>query len=134
MTVSILKEEDYREIIQNTIEETFSEYMDKVDKSLIWELTKIRVKEIAIKYCNSRQFRLSNEIRQLEKTIHHLDKKIQSNIEHEALITERNYTKDKLDILYEDKAIGAQIRSKVKYIEEGERSTSYFIGIEKQAI
>ena len=133
LNVSILKEEDYREIIQNTIEETFSEYMDNVDKSLIWELTKIRVKEITIKYCKSRQFRLSNEIRQLENTIHHLDKKIQSNFEHEALITERNYyAKDKLDILYDDKAIGAQIRSKVKYIEEGERSTSYFIGIEKQ--
>ena len=43
-----------------------------------------------------------------------------------------NYAKDKLDILYEDKAIGAQIRSKVKYIEEGERSTSYSMGIEKQ--
>ena len=66
-----------------------------------------------------RQFRLSKEIRQLESTIHELDKKIQSNIEHEALIAERNYAKDKLDILYEDKAIGAQIRSKVKYIEEG---------------
>ena len=106
--------------------------MDKVGKSFIWELIKIRVKEITTQYCNLRQFRLSKEIRQLESTIHELDKKIQSNIEHEALITERNYAKDKLDILYEDKAIGAQIRSKVKYIEEGERSTSYFIGIEKQ--
>ena len=41
-------------------------------------------------------------------------------------------TEDKLDVLYTDKAIGAQIRSKVKYIEEEERSPSYFLGVEKQ--
>ena len=35
LNVRILKEEDYKEIIQNTIEETFSEYMDKVDISLV---------------------------------------------------------------------------------------------------
>ena len=30
-----------------------------------------------------------------------------------------------------DKAIGAQIRSRIRWIEEGKRSTSYFLGIEK---
>ena len=30
-----------------------------------------------------------------------------------------------------EKAIGAQIRSKVKWIEEGEKSTSYFLAVEK---
>ena len=30
-----------------------------------------------------------------------------------------------------DDAIGAHIRSKVKWIEDGERSTSYFLAVEK---
>ena len=30
-----------------------------------------------------------------------------------------------------DVAIGAQIRSKVKFVEEGERSTAYFLAVEK---
>ena len=132
LNVSILKEEEYREIIPNIIEGTFAEYMHKIDKSLIWELTKIKVKKTSIKYCRTRQLKLSKEIKQLERTVDQLDQKIQSNTENEKFITERNAAKDKLDILYTDKAIGAQIRSKVKYIEEGERSPSYFLGVEKQ--
>ena len=71
-------------------------------------------------------------MRQLERTVDQLDREIQSTTENEKFITERNAAKDKLDILYTDKAIGAQIRSKVKYIEEGERLPSYFLGVEKQ--
>ena len=48
----------------------------------------------------------------------------------EELILERKQLKDELDSKFADKAIGAQIRSKIQFIEEGERSTSYFLGIE----
>ena len=64
------------------------------------------------------------------ETIHSLDKKIQSNPVSEAFITEKHFAKEKLDVLYKDKAIGAQIRSRVRWMEEGERSTSYFLGVE----
>ena len=34
-------------------------------------------------------------------------------------------------MLYQEKVIGVQISSKIKYIEEGEQSTSYFLATEK---
>ena len=111
LNVSILKEENYKEIIQNLIQETLADYVDKVDKSSLWELIKVRIKEASIKYCRERQLKQSNEIKQLEETIHSLDKKIQSNPASEASITERHFAKEKLDVLYMDKAIGAQISS-----------------------
>ena len=46
-------------------------------------------------------------------------------------ITALNQPKQKLEILQIDKAKGAQIRSRVKWVEEGERNTKYFCNLEK---
>ena len=48
------------------------------------------------------------------------------------MVLERRHLKEELDALYQNKAIGAQIRSKVRFVEEGERSTEYFLAVEKQ--
>ena len=60
-----------------------------------------------------------------------IDKALQANPTDENLIIEQRDLKHQLDILYMDNAIGAHIRSKVKWIEDGERSTSYFLAVEK---
>ena len=40
--------------------------------------------------------------------------------------------KDQLDELYTKKSKGYQIRAKAKYVEQGEKSTQYFLGLEKR--
>ena len=37
-----------------------------------------------------------------------------------------------LNILYDKKATGAQIRSRAKWINEGEKNTKFFLGLEKK--
>jgi hypothetical protein len=36
-----------------------------------------------------------------------------------------------LSKIYSDKAKGAQIRSRIKWVEEGEKNTKFFLGLEK---
>jgi hypothetical protein len=36
-----------------------------------------------------------------------------------------------LSKLYSDKVKGAQIRSRIKWVEEGEKTTKFFLGLEK---
>ena len=63
-----------------------------------------------------------------------MDQKIQSCKSEEIMTemtNERKCFKKQLDALYQSEAIGAQIRSKVKFVEEGERSTQYFLAVEK---
>jgi exonuclease III len=133
LNTSILREENYVNIIRGVISDTISEYnnMTDIDKSMIWELIKIRVKEFSIQYCCDRGKRRENEIRFLESKIVMLDRDIQSKGADEKLIRERKKLKEKLDILFLDKGIGAQIRSKVTWVEEGERSSAYFLAVEK---
>ena len=42
-----------------------------------------------------------------------------------------NILKSNLMHCTKSEAIGAQIRSKLKFVEEGERSTQYFLAVEK---
>ena len=42
-----------------------------------------------------------------------------------------NVIENKLSKIYSDKAKGAQIRSRIKWVEEGEKNTKFFLGLEK---
>jgi len=50
----------------------------------------------------------------------------------ESEIKEYEYLKHELKRLYEKKAEGAIFRSKVRWIEEGEKPTKYFFNMEKK--
>ena len=129
LNTSILKEEDYKNVIKEIITNTISEYENlEVDRSSIWELVKIRVKEFSIQYCCYRNRKREYRGKLLEAKIIMLDKEIQFKNGDEILEQERKALKEQLDVLYSDKGIGAQMRSKVTWVEEGERSTSYFFG------
>ena len=131
LNISVLNEENYRDRVQKIIRDTISEYMHQVDKMLTWELVKIRVKEFSIHYCSMRNKQKENEVKHLESKINTLDQEIQTSCDAEEMIAERKLLKQQLDAIYLDKAIGAQIRSKVNFVEEGERSTEYFLAVEK---
>ena len=49
-----------------------------------------------------------------------------------SLYDERQNIQSKLDLIYTKKSYAAFIRSRSKWIEEGERSSSYFLGLEKK--
>ena len=104
--------------------------MHRVNKSMTWELVKIRIKEFSIRYCCLRTKKELNKIRMLEERINLIDKELQSQNHNEEIVNERKLLKEQLDALFLDLAIGAQIRSKVKFVEQGEKSTSYFLAVE----
>ena len=130
LNISVLNEEGYKDKVPNIIRHTREEYQGEIDKEIIWELIKIRVKEFSIRYCCVRSSIQVSDIKKLEEKISMLDKEI-SKSGQEHLVAERKTLKEELDVLYQEKAIVAQIRAKIKYIEEGEQSTSYFLATEK---
>ena len=67
----------------------------------------------------------------LESELDHLDRQIAQNNNPE-LVQEHRQLKEELDELYSRKARGYQIRSRARWIEQGEKSSKYFLGLEKQ--
>lgn len=94
-----------------------------------WEWVKFNVKKIAIKegkqIANARKFRQTTILSRLN---FFSNKDILSKSEEKELYT----LQSELDDFYTEKAKGAFIRSRARWIEEGEKNSSYFFNLEKQ--
>ena len=122
LNVSILENDDYIKGIHDLIDRTVADYNDVGDK-LVWELCKVRIREYSICYCSN-----LSRIHKTQVTV--LEDRLRNGIYKDN--GERKTIKEQLDRLYMNNAKGAQIRSRARYVEEGEKSTSFFLGLEKK--
>ena len=125
---TLLSEEEYLEKIKNAIRDIKKHSTEKEDKKRVWEEIKSSIRKISIDYSRNRAKRLRLEEKKLSKEVERLQNKGDLNEDEKELL-------DSLEIKllrhYFDKAKGAQIRARVQWIEEGERNTAYFYGVEK---
>ena len=124
----LLNDKAYCENIISIFQNTVDEYNDKIDLHSLWELCKIRFKEYSIKYSIIRK--RNNNVTKLEHEITSLDNYLQDNKNDKYISEKWIQLKAKYDKLLIEKSDGAKIRARVKWWEEGERSTSYFLNLE----
>lgn len=133
LNTSILSEENYKIGVIDIIKKTIDEYDNIVDKRVLWDFCKIRIKEYSIKYCVNRSKNRKNELKNLQSHFDQIEKELEnesSNIE--FLKTEREEVKNKIDAYMLEKARGTQIRSRAKWVEEGEKNTAFFARLENR--
>ena len=106
------------------------EYSLFVSKSVLWDYFKLRVKQFRITYGIIEAKMHNDTCKNLEVKLKDLDHKIHSNCS--ELIQERKRIKDQLDEMYTKKSKGYQFRAWAKYAKQGEKSTQYFLGLEKK--
>ena len=119
----------YQEKVLQCIENTCSNYKDLVSKRVLWDLVKFRIKEMSINFSKTLKSVQNQEIKYLEKQLHRLEDNKAQNKENSAI---KEKVQKLYDDLYEQNAIGAQIRSRAKWVEKGERNTRFFLNLEKQ--
>ena len=101
-----------------------------MSKGDLWQFLKRRIKEHTITYSINKAICKKDKIREIENILDKLDFQITQSPDDDELNMLKNRRceyKEKLDMYYSDRAIGAQIRSKAKWVEEGEESTSFFL-------
>ena len=130
MNCDVLNEESYAEGIKDLFSEAMNEYGLHVTKGVLWDYVKIKIKQYSISYCINKARLKQDRIKIIETNLDSLDDKL-CNKKDSVIEEQRKYLKKELDDLYNDKAKGYQIRSRAKWLEEGEKSTSYFFGLEK---
>ena len=129
---SVIKDQEYQELIKDTINKTYTEYKDDISKCQLWEFLKLRLKEESIRYCILKAQDKKDEIKRTELQIDLLDRELAKKpLNHKQLTEERTLLKQTLNRLYSDKARGAQVRSRARWVEQGEKSTAYFLNLEK---
>ena len=112
------------------LQEWITEYDGIDDKRLTWELLKYEIRKFTCRYCADKKKAERLEEQLLQTRLDELEEDLGTVPGNE--ISEEYYTcKARILELEELKAKGAIIRSKVKWLEEGEKSTQYFFSLEK---
>ena len=135
LNTSVLCDIKYQEMVKQVVQETTEELHDLNNPCMLWDIIKIRVKEASIKYCTMIRKEAKNELKELEQKLIDYDSMIdkQSDIHKQSEIKEiKIRLKQAYDKEYYMQAKAAQVRSRARYVEEGERSTKYFLSLEKR--
>ena len=127
---SLLNDIHYLEKI-NTLIDIFLIDNTHKNPALKWELLKSEIKSISTQYCTLKnQNKFSEEIT-LKNKINDFNRQLLINPNDKTLQDQLKILKQNYEIHSLYKTKGAQIRSRIRYIEEGERNTKYFLGLEK---
>ena len=93
-----------------------------------WEICKLEIRDYSIEYARVKSLQRTNTLQELEDELKMLmsDEKLT-----DIKTTRINELESQIEAIYNYKAKGAQIRSRVKFLEEGEKNSKYFHNLEK---
>ena len=97
-------------------------------------MCKIKIKEYTIKYCKQKQKIKVNVMKELEQKIQIKEQELIDSNYNNVIQAQRDSLIKEFHGHVNEKNKGAQIRSRAKWIEEGEKPTKYFFNLEKQNV
>ena len=122
LNTQYLEDQNYKTGIKSIIEN-----LEDDDPIAKWETFKMKVKEFSIRYSKASLNEERKKTNNLEKELNDIETGNSTNIN----MNRKREIEKELDKLYEHKAKGAQIRSKAKWIADGEKNTKFFLSLEK---
>jgi hypothetical protein len=120
---SVIQEYDHKQVIHKVIDKYLIQYHDnKVDIRLLWDAMKVEIREATTMYCKNKS-KLTRELghkleSELEKNIRVRDNQSEENDNLNKVV--HNIETDLVNI-YDQKAKGAQIRCREKWVEYGKQ-------------
>ena len=128
---SLLKDKDYLDRINDLIDIEL-ESDDLVSYKNKWEQLKLSIRGSTIQYASRKSKAQNNALQALERKLKHLEAELLNNCmlfqdTHEQILLVKKDISD----LQRIKTKGAILRSRAKWLTEGERPTKYFLSLEK---
>ena len=132
MNCSLLEDDDYINDITAKIPVWLAEgYKELSDNRNIWDWIKYNIRINAIQHSK----RKAKERNDKEKTLQNVYAKAKQNVDldpNNANVNALNSAKENLELFYEEKVHGIVIRARARWHEHGERSSKYFLNLEKR--
>ena len=128
---SCLSDRNYIELVKRVIQRVRLEFSD-CSSQIVWDIAKIQIREASIAYSKNKSRERNKKNRMLELQLKEVEHKLSSDPNNDELLQKLQDTKLAIDLLSLYSAQGAQTRSRVKWIEEGEKNSKFFQGWKKQ--
>ena len=119
---SLLKDQNYISLVNSFIQ-NFQSNPPTNDPILKWELIKAEIKSLTTQFCTIKSQTHFSEEKRLKHEISRVSDLLIQNPNSDKIQSELSTLKNKYELFILNKARGAQIRSRVKYIEDGENNT-----------
>ena len=130
LNTSLLHDREYINIIHRVILNTVEEY-SSLDPHSVWEMIKVNIREVSKKYSQSKSREKKDRSEELQKQLKELEEHVALHPMDVDKWNQISTLKSELEIIEIEKAKGAQLRSRIRYIEEGEKNTKFFLNLEK---
>lgn len=122
---SVLIDEDYQNGIANLIEEQRNSDLYSTSFLIWWDNLKYAIKSYSQRYCRQKSYQKREK---MTKVQFQLEKELSKNYVNAEYIAQLEYD---LKTIEENVCMGAILRSKAQWSLEGERSTHFFLGLER---
>lgn len=134
LNTSFLSEETYIKGILDKHNEWKDEFKEVDDPRVKWELLKYRIRQYSIKYGQEKARRIKNTETEIETELKAIEEAqdIADAARGMELENRKQELKNKLDEITDYKTQGLILRSQTDWYEKGEKSTKYFLRMEKR--
>ena len=128
---ALIKDPEFVSTLNQYIEDSLGENLSE-DKEIKWELLKVKMKAKIIQYCTHKSKAKQLAEKALVNELNILNKSILEQPDDLELARRYWETKKQLEIQEMARTRGAQTRARIKWIEQGEKNTKFFLGLETQ--
>ncbi len=101
------------------------------DKGLAWDMRKLNIRSFSAAFCIKKKEERTKFKKELEKELQQLENSLDKNNSIEEL-NQDNSNKNELEKMEQAEINGPMFRSKVKWCEDGEKNSMYFLSLEKR--
>ena len=130
LNISLLQNEDYVDLIKQTIHHAKQDSENLTDKSLIWDYIKCRIRTESISYAIAKQRKDNTHIEKLNLKLNELQE-ICDCTPTPQVLNEMDTVKADIEHYFNERARGSIIRSRCKIVDEDEKPSKYFLNLEK---
>ncbi len=127
---ALLTKPTYIQLIHGIIEDVKVQ-TNLTNGQLRWDYCKKRIKEETIQFCKMQPKNPHRSILDIKSELECWERRLASLPDDLLLQSKCIALKKELELLTAKLAKGAQIRSRIKWVEEGERNSKYFFSLEK---
>ena len=126
---ALLKDTMYISKMKETIHSVISSYNSN-NKNMVWEYLKCQIRTDTMIYASEKAKLMKKEELDIARQIAHLEQ----NLDHdeEPIVNKYYELKNKWESIKTEKTNGIILRSKARFVEEGEKNSKYFLNLEKR--